>query len=150
MGQASRTLLVHAVDDRDAPDGIRFQLSGFGVTDDEVKCSKDECRPKMKKSEQHKVVFELANLSSRDLRFPSDATDAIWVGHDDQLCPDTPRHNPEIKPQKVSEDGERLTVHNANSREARFKFSLVLHDENGRRYIYDPIWANRNGGVDGA
>jgi len=149
MGQANRTIIVHAFDDEDSNGGVSFSMSGFDVHGGEIKCSKDDRQPKMHKKDHHKVVFELANRSSRSLRFPHDASAAIWVGADDQHCPSSPCSNPEIKPQNVSPDRESLTVFNLNSREARFKFSLVFEDaERGERYVYDPIWANKNGGMD--
>lgn len=146
MGQATRTILVHASDSKGQP---QFSMAGFGVQKDEIECSKDSARPKMKKRDPHKVVFELVNESSYDLRFPNDPDDAIWVGADDTQCPNSKCANPEIKPKSVSPDRECLTVLNLNSRAKRFKFSLVFEDAaSGKRHLFDPIWVNKNGGVE--
>ena len=140
--------MVHAFDDSANKGQPGFRLSGFGVDRNAVSCSKDEARPKMKKNDRHKVVFELANESSFDLRFPKAAADAIWVAADDQQCPSSPCSNPEIEPKSVSQDGECLTVFNLNSCPDRLKFSLVFEDgATGQRHIFDPIWINKNGGL---
>lgn len=143
MGQADRTVIVHAYDDEKAPDGIGFNLSGFDVRDQEIRCSKDDARPKMHKSDKHKIIFELANRSSTNLSFVTRATDAIWTGKDDRDCAKG-MQNDEIK--QINVTGERLTVTNANSAPARLKFTLNFVDDAGKPVPYDPIWDNRNGG----
>ena len=146
MGQADRTVIVHAFDDQNAPNGIGFNLSGFDVRNEEIRCSKDDARPKMHKSDKHKITFELANRSSTNLSFVSRATDAIWTGKDDRNCA-RGTQNDEIK--QVNVAGERLTVTNANSAPARLKFTLNFVDDATppKEYPYDPIWDNRNGGT---
>jgi hypothetical protein len=141
---------VRAFDDPSSKGQPAFSMAGFGVIGGtDISCSKDEAKPRMKKRDHHKIVFELANETDLDLRFPKDADDAIWVGHDDRTCPKGPCANPEIKPQSVSPDGECLTVFNLNGRAARYKFSLVFEDEKtGQNHIFDPIWVNKNGGVE--
>lgn len=145
MGQAERTVIVHAFDDKGAASGIGFNLSGFDVRDEEIRCSKDDARPKMHKADKHRITFELANRSSTNLRFADRASDAIWTGKDDRDCA-RGMQNDEIK--QVSVGGERLTVTNANSAPARLKFTLNFIDDANppNEYPYDPIWDNRNGG----
>jgi len=149
MGQASRTIIVHAFDDDDAPKGIGFRMSGLGVDREEIKCAKDGTRPPMKKTDPHHVTFELANRSSVELRFPRRASDAIWVSENDRDCPERAASHGEFRPQSVSPDGEILKVHNLNSVQGRYKFALNFIDpENGDEvYSYDPIWDNHNGGT---
>ena len=146
MGQAKRTIIVKAVDGKGQP---QFSMAGFGVTGTDIHCSKSDARPKMKKSARHHITFELANESSLDLRFPKSADEAIWVAADDKHCPQSKCSNPEIEPKSVSHDGECLTVENLNNCEGRLKFSLVFEDsKSGERHIFDPIWINKNGGLE--
>lgn len=148
MGQASRTIIVHAFDDKRAPKGIGFGMSGLGVDREEIRCDKDGTRPPMKRTDPHHVTFELANRSSVALRFPQRASDAMWVSDNDRDCPERAACHGDFKPQGVSQDGETLTVHNLNSSRARYKFALNFIDSDNPTevYSYDPIWDNNNGG----
>jgi hypothetical protein len=148
MGQASRTIIVHAFDDDDAPKGVGFRMSGLGVDREEIKCDKEGTRPPMHRNDPHHVTFELANRSSVDLRFPPRVSDAIWVSDNDRDCPERAAAHDEFRPQSVSPDGETLKVHNLNSVRRRYKFALnfIDGDNPAEVYSYDPIWDNNNGG----
>ena len=152
MGEAKRTVIVHAFDDDDEPAGIGFGMSGYGVSQGEIRCRKDNPKQKMKKSDHHTIVFELANRSSVDLKFRSNPDDAMWVAPDDQTCPNTPQHQKQVVlGTHVSPDGEQLTVKNHNKESKRYKFALNFEGMfDGQKKVcqYDPIWANNNGGED--
>ena len=155
MGEKYRTIIVHAFDDKDEDHDIGFSMSGYGVHKDEITCdkAKDKTKPKMKKSDAHRIVFELANRSSKNLRFPDNAKDAMWVSDDDQDCPKSAKHQDNIvKAIDVLDDGERLEVKNFNKVEGRHKFALIFIDADDtsvpkKGIPYDPIWANQNGGA---
>lgn len=147
MGNARRTVLVNIWDDPDAPNGIRFNLSGYDVQNNEVKCSKGG----MKKDEPNKVTFEINSRSDRKWLFPSDAGNAMWVAGNANDCPEAkPVENPEfpLKKMNVSSDREQLSVENKNSEAARYKFTLNFVDGDDQKHLYpfDPIWNNQNGG----
>ena len=151
MGEAKRTVIVHAYDDDDEDCGVGFGMSGYGVRQNEIHCKKDNPKHRMKKSDPHTIIFELANRSSRDLRFPKDPDDAMWVAADDQSCPEDPCHQKQVVfGVNVSSDGEQLTVKNHNKDKKRFAFTLNFHEtKDGKtvRVPFDPIWANNNGGL---
>jgi len=147
VGNARRTLLVNIWDDPQAPNGIQFNLSGYGVQNNEVKCDKNG----MPKDESNKVTFEINNRSVRNWLFPADETSAMWVGSDAQDCPQAkPVENPEfpVKKMKVSSDREQLSIENKNSCVAKYKFALNFVDGDDQKHLYsfDPIWNNQNGG----
>ena len=150
MGEAKRTIIVHAFDKDGEPHGIGFGMSGFGVKQDEIRCKKDNARQRMKQSDPHTIVFELANRSKLDLRFPQNPDDAMWVAPDDQTCPDNAQHQKQVVfATNVSADGEQLTVKNHNRDKKRFKFALNFHvtkDGQTKRIPFDPVWDNQNGG----
>lgn len=151
MGEAKRTIIVHAFDDDDKPGGIDFGMSGYGVRKDEIYCRKDHPRHPMKKSDEHTIIFELANRSSVDLRFRKNADDAMWVSADDQTCPNSACHQKGVVfATHVSQDGEQLTVKNKNKDKESFKFALnfdAVIDGQKKIIQFDPIWANQNGGM---
>lgn len=150
MGEARRTILVHIWDDKDEPNGLGFGMSGYGVDKDKIKCGKNEAG--LRKSEGHKITFEINNRSSRAWLFPEDGYNGMWVGTDATDCPKSlPRQNPEFptKDMKVSQDREQLEVKNLNTCKADYKFALNFVDADDpekKLYQYDPIWANQNGG----
>ena len=151
MGEMKRTVIVHAYDDDDEQHGGGFGMSGYGVRQDEIHCKKDNPRYRMKTSDAHTIVFELANRSSKTLRFPPNPDDAMWVAADDQNCPGNACHQKQVVfGTGVSSDGEQLTVKNHNKDKKRFKFVLNFQetkkDGTTQRVPYDPIWANQNGG----
>ena len=150
MGEARRTIIVHAFDKEGEPCGVGFGMSGYGVRQDEIRCRKDHPRHPMKKKDEHTIVFELANRSSVDLKFRSKPDDAMWVAADDQTCPDTACHQKHVVfATHVSPDGEQLTVKNKNKDDERFKFALnfdAVIDGQKKICQFDPIWANQNGG----
>jgi hypothetical protein len=152
MAHHDRTILVFAKDDPAKPGGIKFSMSGLGVSGDSIKCTKDDAKHSMKKTDVHKIVFELVNDSSVDLRF-ADQDDAMWVGPKGDLgaCPPVGSKLEHVaKVKEVFDDGQRLKVHNYN-REAdkgQYKFALnfVESGNAANTHCYDPIWDNTNGG----
>lgn len=153
MGEARRTIIVHIFDDENGENGLGFGLSGYGVRNQEIRCSKDDARPPMKKNQAHNVVFEINNRSSRDLVFPTDPARAMWVGSDATTCPKAtpPAHSDfPVKGRSVSDDREQLTIENNNSSKADYKFSLNFVEAGNAAESplipYDPIWTNQNGG----
>ena len=150
MGEMKRTVIVHAFDKASEPAGIGFGMSGYGVQQDEIRCKKDVDRHPMKQSDAHLIVFELANRSKVDLRFPDNPDDAMWVAPDDQTCPNHAMHQKQVVfATNVSDDGEQLTVKNNNRHKQRLKFALNFEGVfNGQKKIcqFDPIWENQNGG----
>jgi len=151
MGEAKRTIVVHMFDDQNGD--LQFNMSGFGVRNHEIRCSKDDPRRPMKKNQPHTVTFEINNRSSKDLVFPTDPARAMWVGSDATTCPKAtpPAHGDfPLKGRTVSDDREQLTVENNNSCKADFKFSLNFVEAGNAAEAplipYDPIWSNQNGG----
>jgi hypothetical protein len=152
MGEAKRTIIVHAFDDKNEPNGIGFGMSGFGVRfGDEIHCSKDDPDARMKKNDAHEITFELADRTTKGLLFPTDKKLAMWVSANDQDCPNSARHRDGIVAVKVSDNREQLTVHNSNKVKERLKFALnfVAADDAAQNKIiqFDPVWANQNGGM---
>lgn len=148
MGQANRTIIVHAFNDDNAHKGIGFRMSGLGVDREDIRCDKDGTRPPMHKTDPHHVTFELANRSNVELRFPARASDAMWVSDNDRDCPESAVCHRDFRPLTVSPDGETLKVQNLNSVKKRYKFALNFIDADNPTevYSYDPIWDNNNGG----
>jgi hypothetical protein len=148
MGEARRTIIVHAYDDKYEPCEVGFSMSGYGVRNDQIRCDKDKAKGGMKKSQPHVVVFELANRSSVDLQFPENPDVAMWVSDDHSTCLDQQPANPHpvIKAVSVSDDRQQLTVENLNCAKDNFKFVLNFERNDGKLCQYDPIWANQNGG----
>jgi hypothetical protein len=147
MGNAKRTILVHIWDDPEAPNGIQFGMSGFGVQKDEITCAKGS----LPKADSNSVTFEINNRSNRNWLFPTDESDAMWVSDNGTDCPTCrPPENPEfpVKDMKVSHDREQLAVRNRNSSKAMYKFALNFVDGDDQKHLYsfDPIWNNQNGG----
>ena len=148
MGEARRTIIVHAFDDENAATGVGFSMSGYGVRGEEIKCSKDKARGNgMGKDDEHKITFELADHTDLELRFPA-KQDAMWVSPNDVDCPDCPVHqNDVVTATDTSDDGEQLDVINKNKEKKRYKFALNFIDKDGKTHQYDPVWNNQNGGM---
>jgi hypothetical protein len=151
MGESKRTIIVHMFDDDNGD--LQFNMSGYGVHNQEIHCSKDDARRPMKKNQSHTVTFEINNRSSQDLLFPTDPSRAMWVGTDGTTCPratPAPHADFPLKGRSVSTDREQLTVENVNSCKADFKFSLNFVQAGNAAEAplipYDPIWNNQNGG----
>ena len=147
MGNAKRTILVNIWDDPDAPNGIQFNLSGYGVKQGEITCSKGG----MPKTDSNKITFEINNRSNRNWLFPKNEANAMWVSGNSTDCPEQcPPENPEFPANKVkvSSDREQLAVENKNSGVAKYKFALNFVDGDDQTHLYqfDPIWNNQNGG----
>ena len=147
MGEARRTIIVHAYDDNSEPNDVGFSMSGYGVRNNEIKCAKDKARGGMPKERAHEVVFELADRTDLELRFVDDLANAMWVSDNDTDCPHVAAHqNTVVRATEVSQDGERLTVENFNPVRKRYKFALNFVDKDGTIVSFDPIWENQNGG----
>lgn len=148
MGEAKRTIIVHAFEDENADGGVGFSMSGYGVRNGEIKCSKDKARGNgMGQNDSHDVTFELADHTELELRFPDDPADAMWVSPNDSDCPKTAVHQDSvICATNVLDDGERLQVTNTNKEKKRYKFALNFLTKDGETKQYDPVWNNQNGG----
>src|SRR3982750_4255026 len=96
MSEAKRTIIVHIWDDKSKPGGVDYGLSGYGVKNHEIKCSKQDVTCGLKTGVPHEVTFEVANRSSVDLCFPSDPARAMWVSADGAACPDKACHQDSI------------------------------------------------------
>lgn len=144
MGDRKRTIIVHAFKNNEGE--LDYSMSGYGVTDHEIKCTKDG-REKMHKNESHLITFELADRTDLGLKF-MDKPNCMWVSDDNRTCPDRTPTNPhsQIQCLSVDPDGDRIQVKNLNSAVQQFKFALNFVDKNGNPHQYDPVWTNGNGG----
>jgi hypothetical protein len=108
----------------------------------------------MSSKDPHIVRFTLVNdLTGRDLRFPSDRHDAMWV-QDGETCPqrDSPRDYSAFEPLMVIDEGRTLLAINRNNKKRKIGFTLNFlpeGDEDPSNSIpWDPIGDNQNGGRD--
>lgn len=144
----TRNITVVATTDASESTGVRFEMYENGQNLNHRIVS--EKTNGMKKGDHHEVVFTLDDRTGLGLEFASDPNMAMWVKRGrlgmTPHCPRKPARHDHIPPQRVS--CSKLEVHNRNPIKSKYKFALNFVREGSSRLIsYDPIWENRNGGV---
>lgn len=129
-----RPIQVRAERDDDAPNGVRFELheNGGKVPNDTLESKKQPHHSKQ--NDFHEFRFILQEHGT-NLKFQTPANAAITTA------------NVDIEPVSVSPNGKMLEVKNFNRAESQDKFDLNFVKPDGTPVVFDPIWANQNGGV---
>lgn len=145
----TRNITVVATEDTNELSGVSFNMYENGQNLNHRIVS--EKTNGMRKGDHHEVVFTLDDRTGLGLRFASDPNMAMWVKRGwlgmTPHCPRSPKSHRHIPPHRVAPT--ELEVHNLNPIRSKYKFALnFVREGNPRLISYDPIWENRNGGVD--
>lgn len=96
----------------------------------------------------YKVEFKLEAPSGSDLKFHEELDEVFWIGPKDKDCCPAPysKHHPIT----FERDNDRkIVVRNPDRHDETLAFALGFQDGDDPTPIrYDPVWGNKNGGVE--
>jgi hypothetical protein len=146
---------VTATSDPQEPQGVKFDFTS-AKKNSRGRLEFDKKVDNMPKADFYQVEFDLDDQTGMDLRFPSNAKDAMWTSDGSQngvpSCPESAHHNDEFRATGVLGNGKKLTVRNEDSKVENIAFTLRFlpdgkYASDPKNYIhYDPVVENRNGG----
>lgn len=114
----------------------------------------DKTKDGMKKSDVYDVYFTIENAPDTNLIFlddPANKDECMWVAKGSKqqppACPSNRMSDPEFTITSISDLS--LTVENKDLVECKYKFvlSFVDKDEGNKVVRFDPIYDNKNGGL---
>ena len=107
-----------------------------------------------RKDDYYLVTFKLDDDTRLGLKFPPNASDAIWVARNRKgarkaSCPSRRGTVPDVQPLYVTPSGRELVVFNRNANKQKLGFRLNFLDSSvpPNQYKHDPPWENGNGGA---
>ena len=129
-----RQIQVRATNDPTAKDGVRFELheGSAKVPDDTLESAKT--KNDSKHNDYHEFTFRL-HETDVDLLFQDPPNAALTTSNGD------------IEPVRFVGNRKALEVRNWNRDKSDSKFDLNFVKSDGTAVVFDPIWANQNGGV---